>query len=405
LLFVAFHGLAITMSCLSVVRIGPTSDNVSAGQLQRAILDFFTKQQPPPPQSPSDDTNDPAAQDCLRVSNRYFDAEILLRRVEDLVVSQDDDDEQTKDSEGLPPWKEDGMILVLEDGEAPSPFDGPSPSSLGALAGVHDRAVAAGGGDLLRLCVAIRVGGQPPEDDPKEYARRIHWCLDRGYEYLPVDLAPEALAQGHDERDKEGFARLVEAVGGTMWSSAVLKKAQAKRLVQSYAQEKQAVTAPVETGVSLVEGNAYVPPDPSMLLALPDTSEEDLDREEKAREALLAQSGMVATPTEEIYLPPSSDDATKPTGSHQENLNPEPTEQQQQREQERIFDNLDAALRQASSIRDMSRTADLSDDDRRQRAGDAAALLMSLMQNSGLDDSEDEDEEEEDAPVAEPEAT
>jgi hypothetical protein len=380
----------IAMSCLSVVRIGPTSDNVSAGVVQRAILDFFA--------TPSDDS----APDCLRVSNRYFDAQVLLRSVEDLVVSQFND--ETNDNERLLPWKEDGMILVLEDGESPSPFDGPS-SSLGALADVHDRAVAAGGGDLLRLCVAIRVGGEQTEDDPEEYARRIHWCLDRGYEYLPVDLSPESLTQGHAERDKEGFARLVEAVGGTMWSSAVLKKSQTKRLAQSYAQEKQAATAPVEKDVSPVEVNAYVPPDPSMLLSsLPDTSEEDLGREEKAREALLAQSGMVATPAEEMYLPlPSNDAAAKPT--QQENVNPEPTEQQQEREQERVFDNLDAALRQASSIREMSRTADLSDDDRRQRAGDAAALLMSLMHNSGFDDSEgEEDEEEEDAAMAEPEA-
>ena len=78
----------------------------------------------------------------------------------------------------------------------------------------------------------------------------------------------------------------------------------------------------------------------------------------------------------------------------QENVNPAQNQQQRQREQERMFDNLESAIRQAASIREMSRATEMSDDVRRKRAGDAADLLMTLMQQVGMDDESSEGEEE-----------
>ena len=329
-------------SCISVVRLGP--DNVSAGMLRNAVLDFFGKKH-----------GDAPSNDRLHVANKYFDAQIFLLASESSNSTTDQD----------LPLKEDGIILVFD--AAQSNPDRPlldAAASFGALGPVHDAAVAVGGGDLLRLCVGVTGGAMDAtelrgQDYEKEYARRIHWCLDRGYEYVECDLSPEALLQGHDQRDKEGFARIVEALEGTMWSSAVMKKRD--QLKKSYQEDRQQLEQPSE----------YVPPDPSMLL------NNDQTREEQARQAIMEQSGI------------KEDGESLSNG--QENISPD--QSQQDREQERMFDNLESALRQAASIREMSRSGELSDDDRRKRAGDAANLLMSLMMQGGLDDeSEAEDE-------------
>ena len=119
---------------------------------------------------------------------------------------------------------------------------------------------------------------------------------------------------------------------------------------------------------------------------------DDETREEQARQAILQQSGI----TEDGQV-----DATTAGSDGADTVNAANHDQQQQqqqrreREQERAFDNLESALRQASSIREMSRTANLSDEDRRKRAGDAANLLLTLMQQVGMDDDDDSDEEEE----------
>jgi hypothetical protein len=70
-------------------------------------------------------------------------------------------------------------------------------------------------------------------------------------------------------------------------------------------------------------------------------------------------------------------------------------QRQKENEQERFMSDFKGVLRQASRIRDASKSGAISDDERRQRAGDAADLLMGLMGKMGDfdDDSETEDEE------------
>ena len=78
---------------------------------------------------------------------------------------------------------------------------------------------------LLRLCVGVSLGPYAPHElrghhHEQEYTKRVLWCLDRGYEYIEVDLSPT----GHEDRDKESFPRAIEAMQGTVWSSAVMRK-------------------------------------------------------------------------------------------------------------------------------------------------------------------------------------
>lgn len=389
------------MSCISVVRLGPTEDNVSAGMLRNAVLDFFAKKQ---------QGTAPAAitsNDSFVVTNKYFDAKILLREISN-DTNNNKNNEDDDCSTGFDcPLKEDGIILVFDAAKSNPDLvvdrgGVAAASSFGSLGMVHDKAVEVGGGDLLRLCVGVTIGSMEAfelrgrQAYEKEYARRIHWCLDRGYEYVECDLSREGVEKGHAERDKEGFARVVEAIGGTMWSSAVMNKSKKTALKKSYEEETTAMDPP--QGQPPQEQNEYIPPDPSMLLGGTDDNNDNDDkaREERARQALLEQSG-IAQETEMHLDDGSSTPATATTTTGQENVNPDGRTQQQQREreQERIFDNMESALRQAASIREMSRTADLSDDDRRKRAGDAAELLMTLMQQIGMDDDSDEDEGEE----------
>ena len=335
--------LCHNMSCISVVRLGPNEDNVSAGMLRNAVLDFFAKKQ---------GKDALLSNDTFAVTNKYFDAQIKIQEIHD----------DTTHGESEIPYKEDGIILVFDAAKSNPDLHVDAAASFGSLGMVHDKAVEMGGGDLLRLCIGVTIGskdafelrGQAYE---KEYARRINWCLDRGYEYVECDLSQEAILQGHDERDKEGFARVVEAIAGTMWSSAVMNKTKKKTVV-----EEESAPDPE---------SEYVPPDPTMLM------ETDEERVEQARRAILEQSGI-------------QNEGEAVLG--QENVNPGRSHQQSEREQEKVFDNLESALRQAASIREMSRSGELSDDDRRKRAGDAADLLMTLMQQVGMDD-DDTDEE------------
>ena len=63
----------------------------------------------------------------------------------------------------------------------------------------------------MRLCVGVNFEGIGPTAQDNEYSRRILWCLDREFEYVEADCSEQGQQQGHDERDKEGFARIIEA--------------------------------------------------------------------------------------------------------------------------------------------------------------------------------------------------
>ena len=333
-------------SCLSILRLASLADSEQSLSLLTArLLDHFETTK--------------TEESALAISNKYFSATVALRTIH-------------TDQDGGVALKEDGIVLVVEN----------SQDNLNALNLVHDQAVEAGGGDLLRLCVMIDDGStrdtaKTPKEIEEEYSKRVLWCLDRGYEYVPMcDLSEEGVSRGHDERDKEGFARLVEAIQGTVWSSAVMASKTKKQTKPLLTESPRDDEEP--------EANAYEPPDPSKLTRLSTgiaiSSETDDRREEKARQTLLMQ----ASEEEGEYL---SDEKVAAS-------------LQQKREElanERLFDQFEGAIREASRIRDQSRAGDLSDEDRRKRAGDAAAILMDLMGKMGFDDDEDDEVENDDS--------
>jgi hypothetical protein len=240
-------------------------------------------------------------------------------------------------------------------------------------------------GDLLRLCVGVSLGEYTAEelrgkDHEKEYSRRILWCLDNGYEYIEADLSKDGQMKGHDERDKDGFARIVEAIEGTVWSSAVMSKSKTQELKNTYVDDKNAVekvTPPV--GEEEEEENPYQPPDPSLLFksqndvqdqTISTASSEDVPA--AAAAALKEESeaaSMLLNPTE---VGPS-----------------EMAQLRQDLEAEKIFDKMESVLKEASQIREASKSGALSDDERRERAGDAALALVNLMSQFGLEDDDD----------------
>jgi hypothetical protein len=438
------------MTCQSVLRIGPTDDNVSATVLRNALIDFFSKKQQQQKQPGSDSAtggNDMGTADMddnnmmtdyrFQVSNRYFTADILLKNVNELYSStassassssikndakNENDNNNNKRGSSLA-LKEDGIILVFDAARSNPDLPMSMAASFDSLDSVHDRAVAmnsnssdknddssGGAGDLLRLCVGVSIGvlheselrGKNAE---QEYSRRILWCLDRGYEYVEADLSVAGMAKGHDVRDKDGFARIVEAISGTVWSSAVMAATKKKQLQQTYTADKKKALLldnnDSDHGNNTVgeeeeeeEENLYVPPDPSLLTTSLVSKESDAAREEMARQALLEQSD-IKEPVEgdEGYLLPAAADdetATFPgTNVDAAKLRQQRLEEQ---EQEQNFARLEGALRQATSLRDMAMSGTMSDEDRRKRAGDAAVMLMSLM---GMDDDDADDDGEE----------
>eukprot|EP00523_Entomoneis_sp_CCMP467_P000923 CAMPEP_0168756974 /NCGR_PEP_ID=MMETSP0724-20121128/20911_1 /TAXON_ID=265536 /ORGANISM="Amphiprora sp., Strain CCMP467" /LENGTH=429 /DNA_ID=CAMNT_0008805737 /DNA_START=39 /DNA_END=1328 /DNA_ORIENTATION=+ len=408
------------MSNLSVVRIGPTHDNVSCTILKNAILDHFHKkeQQQDAAAAAAKESKDSqqnnrtlATGGRFQVSNRYFKAKLLLESIEqDATQQQEQNAEEMKQSADGLFHKEDGIILVFDAAQSNPDLPMSMAASFDSLDSVHDNAMktSAKNGELLRLVVGVTVqehGAMEPWElrgkaYEQEYSRRIMWCLDRGYEYVEANLSAKGLTEGHDDRDKEGFARIVEAISGTVWSSAVMEPKKTKQLKASFTKERVAVQEKEKD-----MKNPYVPPDPSLLgqvqletkveekQSLEEPSLSDEQRAELAKQALLKEDGINDDSkgnednVDDQYLPASR--------RSQQQAIPNKEQRAAEREQEKMFDQLEGALREAASIREMSQSGALSDEQRRQRAGDAAVLLMNLMTQMGMDDEDDVDEDNE----------
>ncbi|GAX23683.1 hypothetical protein FisN_12Hh258 [Fistulifera solaris] len=358
-------------TCLSVLRFASPTTIEGGGlppsalpfqRLTDRIIQHF---------SASNETNDPPSMNVIQISNRYFTAQVAL-------LSEEATQQSTL-------HKEDGIVLVWDDDHAIADW-------IQLLNAAHEQLEAAGGGDLLRLCVGISTttttttttttrSQRTPKEIEETYSQRVLWCLDRGYEYIPAcDLSDEGVSRGHGERDKEGFARLVEAIQGTVWSSAVMATSTQHKLKSAY----QETLAAVEQLDQKIENNnddidedrmnQYVPPDPSMLLV--SINKEDEEREKKAQEALMKDVNEETTDQSTV----SGVQESTQTASHEEG-----------RVNERLFNQFEGAIQEASRIRDLSRSGQLSDEERRQRAGDAAMMLVNLLDQMGYDDDDEDD--------------
>jgi hypothetical protein len=330
------------MACISVVRIGPSSENVSAKLLRNALVSYIEKQS-----TTSSNMTQLSDTNTLTISNKYFTASVLLGELGVLVEEQ---------------CMEDGVILVFDGLRSNPDLSSGDGASFDSLSFAHQQAEEKDTcGDLLRLCVGISLSDLSPSElrgkkHEAEYSRRILWCLDRGYEYVECDLSREGQAKGHDDRDKDGFARIVEAIQGTVWSSAVMSKSKTKELKESYQEDIAAMEKQKEEEE---EENLYEPPDPSKFELQPKKEEADTEGNILSEESTADVAGLLLDP---------------------ENVGPEEMKQlRNDMEAEHHFDKMDSVLKEAQSVREASKSGMLPDDERRQRAGDAAMALMNLM--------------------------
>lgn len=268
----------------------------------------------------------------LEIRNKYFTALVCIQ----LSVSSCDNMDTTTNIDKVDDNSsisiEDGIILI---------FPLVQPSSFDSLQSAHDEAALKNQcGETLRLCVGVCYNSTPTTTTEEEYSRRVLWCLDNGYEYIEADISSDGIWKGHEEREKENFARVIEAMEGTIWSSAI-KHPKPSRNVTNSSQVNTATTScPTNTT--------------------------DKDQETELKQA-------------------------KPT-TKAEKLQPLEQQQLLPKEEEEIFDNLESVLQEAKKIRENSKEGVLSDDERRQKASDTAFKLMNLL-NIMEDDSDDGDDD------------
>jgi hypothetical protein len=333
------------MACYSILRIGPLDDD-NAARLRSSIATHFK----------STSNGD---EDQITVSNRYFDAPVILKGLNESVV-------QTSSSSLI---QEDGIILIFN-----SSKDAPTHQSFDSLSPIHEAAIQTNrSGELLRIVVGIAIGPSPLSDGSKkseeEYSRRVLWCLDRGYEYVEVDVSEEGMTRGHDDRDKEGFARVVEAISSCMWSSHVMKPRVGNVAAASTVETTKAETSGVSENKS--EQNDKI-----------DSTSINID--DASREAAAVTTLMNGVNEIQPRDDSSSNDETTQT-----------------RQQEIAFHELEQVMSEAKRIREASQNDSMTDEERRQRAGDTAVRLMGLLEKLGLDE-EEEEEDESDVDCAEP---
>ena len=185
----------------------------------------------------------------------------------------------------------------------------------------------------------------------------VGWCCANNFELVELDAASaQTLCATHDEREKEGLPRLVEALSSHMWSSAVNKSQPRKGGAggASYSSTQPAPTVG-EVGPEVATATAA---------AAAAATAENKDKKEKGEvKPTAAESSESGNP----FLPadPSlEEDANDPDTA--------------------VF----TLLNQARSVREAVEKGNMSDSDRRDAAAQMAmrfASMMNLQGESGSD--------------------
>lgn len=282
-------------------------NETSATALRRAILTHF-------------DSNNSKCTSKLSINNKYFAASVTL-----LTAGVVETNECTTS------WIEDGILLIFPEDKGVSNFD--------ACVKAFDDSKDADYGDTLRLCTALNSGDNAGKRDEKayekEYGRRVLWCLDHGFEYVEAcDLSD--ISVGHDAREKEGFARVAEAIGSTIWTSAKMHP----------------------------RGNAVSskPAVPFVAAVVPKVD-----------------NGNTANIIEE-----SSD------GAGDDSVKTKPKEFIDDTKNESAFDSFEKLMGEAKAVREEALGGNLPDEVRRQRAEETAMKLVDLLGSMDLDDDDDD---------------
>lgn len=393
------------MASSSIIRLGPIDDNLSAQLLRNAICSFFKKKnydrkEEGDDKDDDDDAkcikNDDNLKGCSRLAihNKYFNASIILKDIEN---------EQEEDSEKNS--VEDGIILVF-DAVKSNPDRLNKDRSSVAQSGVtfdslqyaHQKSLSNNScGDLLRICVGVSLAELSPseirgKDHEKEYSQRILWCLDNGYEYIEADLSEAGTLKGHNDRDKDGFARIIEAIEGTVWSSATMPTSKSNKLKGSFASSKEKIEENECIGTEckgsfLVEENEerkenkYEPPDPP--LSTP-TAFQNQATEQIRKDVTSIKSDK----NDDVGDTKIEDSVASIFGFNEvEGIDAEDINE------DKLFVQMESVLKEASQIREASKNGILSDEERRERAGDAALALVNLMGKFGLNNDDDDSDD------------
>eukprot|EP00536_Pseudo-nitzschia_multiseries_P010723 jgi/Psemu1/289246/fgenesh1_pg.337_\ len=358
------------MAPLSIVRVGPSDDNQSSQLLRNAIVSFFQQKDVGSSRNDTNENGNTDSDSRFMIRNKYFSADIMLKDI--------DAEEDEGEIDATAATMEDGVILVF-DAVQSNPdrcldkSKAGSTATFDSLHAAHQKAISNNTcGDLLRICVGVSLSELSPselrgKEHEKEYSRRILWCLDNGYEYVEADLSEAGQRKGHDDRDKDGFSRIIEAIEGTVWSSAEMSKSKSNLLKNAFADSKTTMQHKVDTDNIKGEGeeeNPYVPPDPSLLTSISfSKTTEEKDTTKSDNEKVAAMFGL----KEE-----------SPALDHED------------QETEKLFNQMENVLKEASQIRQASKSGVLSDEERRERAGTAALALVNLMGQFGLEEDDDD---------------
>jgi len=248
--------------------------------------------------------------------------------------------------------KEDGILLIF-----------PSDTHIDSLTQIHDNQL----GDTLRLCISTSAKPMTITKEYEElYSQRVLWCLDRGYEYVEVDLSEDGLTRGFDDREKDGFARVVEAMGGTVWSSAVMGK------------KKNNNNNQMNIAQTLLDH----------------CEDEDIHKTKEAKETETEETKAVkeeaAERNKDVQVAKGREVQLVPGMEPSELISEAVSEETKD---EVVLDNIEGVMKEAKRIREASKNGELSDQDRRDRAGNAAEMLMGLLDQMGFDDDEGEGED------------
>lgn len=162
----------------------------------------------------------------LFIENKYFQAHLLLEHCDDNHFKHDPIIRNM-----------DGILLIFNH------FD----TSIDTLTDIHNRMchnrsskddAEESIGDALRLCISTSPSAiEESKENEEIYSQRVLWCLDRGYEYIEVDLSEEGMKVRPDVREKDGFDRVVEAIGSTVWRSAIMKHENVSSALLDHGQE------------------------------------------------------------------------------------------------------------------------------------------------------------------------
>jgi len=332
------------MVCTSILRIGGPGLSHELSILTRELSNHFEAKN--------------KSHDIFLIENKYFSARVRLSSLR--TDHMNCDPSWREDTESI----EDGIMLVF-----------PSATHIDSLTEWHNRITSmVDCGDNIRLCISTVLGSGCSDDvtskqDEEIYSQRVLWCLDRGYEYIEVDLTNEGLQNGFEKREKDGFARVVEAMFGTLWSSATMLKTHTS-------------TNHLDTSIDTQQK---------------DTSSKHLGASEDTLRGSTAKNDILPERANASVLRCKLSTDPQMQAKNQDISDNCKSESKSCDRNETMLNSFDNALKEAKIIRNASRSGDLSDDDRRQRAGNAAEVLIGLFGQIGFDNECEEsssDEEE-----------